>query len=87
MNIRLEKTGKIKPEQKVEMLKQTESLINKTHGTLSEQSAIDIFENNNLQEREILLRPKYDNAYTNNYDFTTIRNPNVFSMPIQNVKS
>ena len=41
----LEKTGKIKPEQKVEMLKQTESLINKTHGTLSEQSAIDIFEN------------------------------------------
>jgi hypothetical protein len=29
------------------MLKQTESLINKTHGTLSEQSAIDIFQNKN----------------------------------------
>lgn len=40
----LEKNGKIKNEQKIEMLKQTESLINKTHGTLTEQSAIDIFE-------------------------------------------
>lgn len=40
----LEKNGKIEKEQTIEMLKQTESLINKTHGTLSEQSAIDIFE-------------------------------------------
>lgn len=41
----LEKQGKIKKEQKEELLKQTESLINKTHGTLKEESAIKIFEN------------------------------------------
>ncbi len=40
----LEKTGKIKQEQKEELLKQTESFINKTHGTLKEDSAIKIFE-------------------------------------------
>lgn len=34
----------IKPEEKVELLKQTESLINKTHGTLKEDSAIILFE-------------------------------------------
>jgi hypothetical protein len=43
---KLEKQGKIKKEQKDELLKQTESLINKTHGTLKEDSAIKIFENN-----------------------------------------
>jgi len=37
--------GKIKEDRRVELLKNTESLINKTHGTLKEQSAIDIFEN------------------------------------------
>jgi len=36
--------GKIKEDRRVELLKNTESLINKTHGTLKEQSAIDIFE-------------------------------------------
>lgn len=40
----LEKQGKIKKEQKHELLKQTDSLINKTHGTLNEDSAIKIFE-------------------------------------------
>lgn len=40
----LVKDGKIKEEKKEELLKQTESLINKTHGTIKEQSAIDIFE-------------------------------------------
>lgn len=34
----------IKSEEKVELLKQTESLINKTHGTLKEDSAIILFE-------------------------------------------
>lgn len=43
----LEKQGKIKKEQKEELLKQTESLINKTHGTLKEDSAIQIFEKEN----------------------------------------
>ena len=38
------KQGKIKEHHRVELLKNTESLINKTHGTLKEQSAIDIFE-------------------------------------------
>lgn len=42
---KLAKEGKIKEERRVELLKNTESLINKTHGTLKEQSAIDIFEN------------------------------------------
>ena len=37
--------GKIKEDRRVELLKNTESLINKIHGTLKEQSAIDIFEN------------------------------------------
>jgi len=37
--------GKIKEDRRVELLRNTESLINKTHGTLKEQSAIDIFEN------------------------------------------
>lgn len=37
--------GKIKQDRHVELLKNTESLINKTHGTLTEQCAIDIFEN------------------------------------------
>lgn len=41
---KLEKAGKIKKEQKEELLKQTESFINKTHGTLKEDSAIKIFE-------------------------------------------
>ena len=36
--------GKIKEERRIELLKNTESLINKSHGTLKEQSAIDIFE-------------------------------------------
>lgn len=40
----LEKSGKIKKDKKEELLKQTESLINKTHGTLKEDSAIKIFE-------------------------------------------
>jgi hypothetical protein len=44
---KLEKQGKLKKEQKDELLKQTESLINKTHGTLKEDSAIKIFEENN----------------------------------------
>jgi hypothetical protein len=44
---KLEKQGKIKKEQKDELLKQTESLINKTHGTLKEDSAIKIFEREN----------------------------------------
>jgi hypothetical protein len=44
---KLVKTGKIKDEQKQELLKQTESLINKTHGTLKEDSAIKIFESQN----------------------------------------
>lgn len=44
---KLEKQGKIKKEQKDELLKQTESLINKTHGTLKEDSAIKIFEKEN----------------------------------------
>lgn len=44
---KLEKQGKIKKEQKEELLKQTESLINKTHGTLKEDSAIKIFETEN----------------------------------------
>lgn len=44
---KLEKQGKIKKEQKEELLKQTESLINKTHGTLKEDSAIKIFEREN----------------------------------------
>jgi hypothetical protein len=43
----LEKQGKIKKEQKEELLKHTESLINKTHGTLKEDSAIKIFEKEN----------------------------------------
>ena len=42
---KLHNEGKIKEETKIELLNQTESLINKTHGTLKEQSAIDIFEN------------------------------------------
>lgn len=37
--------GKIKEDRRVELLRNTDSLINKTHGTLKEQSAIDIFEN------------------------------------------
>lgn len=41
---KLAKEGKIKEDRRVELLKNTESLINKTHGTLKEQSAIDIFE-------------------------------------------
>ena len=41
---KLEKEGKIKIEQKQELLKQTESFINKTHGTLKEDSAIKIYE-------------------------------------------
>lgn len=41
---KLEKSGKIKKEEKEELLKQTESFINKTHGTLKEDSAIKIFE-------------------------------------------
>lgn len=40
----LAKEGKINEDRRVELLKNTESLINKTHGTLKEQSAIDIFE-------------------------------------------
>lgn len=40
----LSKNGKIKEEQKLELLKQTDSLINKTHGTLKEDSAIKMFE-------------------------------------------
>jgi len=44
---KLEKEGKIKKDQKEELLKQTESLINKTHGTLKEDSAIKIFEKEN----------------------------------------
>jgi len=43
----LVKTGKIKDIEKQELLKQTESLINKTHGTLKEDSAIKIFEEKN----------------------------------------
>jgi hypothetical protein len=42
---KLEKSGKIKKEKKEELLKQAESFINKTHGTLKEDSAIKIFEN------------------------------------------
>ena len=42
---KLEKDGKIKEEQKQELLKETESFINKTHGTLKEDSAIKIYEN------------------------------------------
>ena len=42
---KLEKDGKIKEEQKQELLKQTESFINKTHGTLKEDSAVKIYEN------------------------------------------
>jgi hypothetical protein len=41
----MEKDGKIKEDKKQELLKQTESFINKTHGTLKEDSAITIFEN------------------------------------------
>jgi len=41
---RMEKEGKIKEDKKQELLKQTESFINKTHGTLKEDSAITIFE-------------------------------------------
>lgn len=41
---KLEKDGGLNEPQKKEMLKQTESLINTTHGTIKEQSAIDIFE-------------------------------------------
>jgi hypothetical protein len=48
---KLEKQGKIKKEQKDELLKQTDSLINKTHGTLKEDSAIKIFE----KEYKVLL--------------------------------
>lgn len=40
----LVKTGKIKQEQKQELLKQTNSLINQTHGILKEDDAIKIFE-------------------------------------------
>jgi len=42
---KLAKEGKIKEDRRLELLKNTESLINKTHGTLKEQSAIDIYEN------------------------------------------
>jgi len=41
----LEKDGKIKEDKKQELLKTTESVINKTHGTLKEDSAIEMFEN------------------------------------------
>lgn len=42
---KLDKDGKLKKEDKQELLKQTESFINKTHGTLKEDSAIKIYEN------------------------------------------
>ena len=41
---KLEMEGKIEKEQKEKLLKQTESLINKCHGTLHEESAINLFE-------------------------------------------
>jgi hypothetical protein len=41
---KLEIEGKIEKEHKEKLLKQTESLINKCHGTLHEESAITIFE-------------------------------------------
>lgn len=40
----LEKTGKINDKQKQELIKQTTSLINTTHGTLKEDLAIEMFE-------------------------------------------
>lgn len=46
----------IKPEIKVELLKQTESLINKTHGTLKEDSAIQLFQN----KFNVILNTKQD---------------------------
>lgn len=41
---KLEMEGKIEKEHKEKLLKQTESLINKCHGTLHEESAINLFE-------------------------------------------
>jgi hypothetical protein len=66
--IKLEKEGKIKKEQKEELLKQTESLINKTHGTLKEDSAIKIFENEyNVKLNTTQEYYKYHIKTTNDY--------------------
>jgi hypothetical protein len=65
----LEKQGKIKKEQKEELLKQTESLINKTHGTLKEDSAIKIFE----KEYKVTLdvsQKYYKYKITSNNEYT-----------------
>jgi hypothetical protein len=67
---KLEKDGKIKKEQKEELLKQTESFINKTHGTLKEDSAIKIYEsqyNVNLDTSQKYY--KYVFRKTNNFSW------------------
>jgi hypothetical protein len=65
---KLVKTGKIKDEQKQELLKQTQSLINKTHGTLKEDLAIQIFEKqNNIKLDTTQKYYKYMLTKTNDY--------------------
>lgn len=67
---KLEKEGKIKKEQKEELLKQTESLINKTHGTLKEDSAIRIFEKEyNVKLNTTQEYYKYHIKTTKNYNW------------------
>lgn len=64
------KNGKIKNEQKQELLKQTESLINKTHGTLKEDAAINIFEKQfNVKLDTSQNYYKYNITSTSNYDW------------------
>ena len=66
----LVKTGQIKDVQKQELLKQTESLINKTHGTLTENAAIKMFEEqNNLTLDTTQIYHKYIVNKTDDYEW------------------
>lgn len=67
---KLEKDGKIKKEEKENLLKQTESFINKTHGTLKEDSAIKIYESQyNVTLNTSQQYYKYVFRKTNNYSW------------------
>lgn len=64
------KIGQIKDIQKQELLKQTESLINKTHGTLTENCAIKMFEDeNNVILDTTQIYHKYIINKTDNYEW------------------
>jgi hypothetical protein len=45
---------------------------------------LDILENDNIEERETLLKPKYSNAFTKTYDFTK-RQESILSIPVDNI--